>query len=225
MTKDQEFEEFAHARLSHLHRSAWPLCRDRHQAEDLVQETLAKVYVRWRQRLARPIDNPAATPRPPWSGSTSARCVGRAPTRDRWACCPTRAAPTRTATCAWRRPAHSTSCSRSTGSATSSALRSPTSPTTDRNAIDSEFDPGVAQLLQRALSDRPDDPHRLVTAGISCGRALRRRRRTAGTAVAALAVLGVIGVIGVIGAVVPSLAHHRNAHRDRPHDVRADAPA
>lgn len=60
MTKDEEFEEFAHARLSQLHRSAWLLCRDRHQAEDLVQETLAKVYVRWHKRLARPIDNPAA---------------------------------------------------------------------------------------------------------------------------------------------------------------------
>jgi RNA polymerase sigma-70 factor (sigma-E family) len=60
MTKDQEFEEFAHARVSHLHRSAWLLCGDRHQAEDLVQETFAKVYVRWHQRLARPIDNPAA---------------------------------------------------------------------------------------------------------------------------------------------------------------------
>jgi hypothetical protein len=31
-----------------------------HQAEDLVQETLAKVYVRWHRRLGGPIDNPAA---------------------------------------------------------------------------------------------------------------------------------------------------------------------
>ncbi|MBB6628275.1 SigE family RNA polymerase sigma factor [Nocardioides sp. KIGAM211] len=60
MTKDQEFEEFALARLAHLHRSAWLLCGDRHRAEDLVQETLAKVYVRWHKRLAMPIDNPAA---------------------------------------------------------------------------------------------------------------------------------------------------------------------
>lgn len=55
-----EFEEFAHARTPHLYRSAWLLCGDRHRAEDLVQETLAKVYVRWHRRLATPIDNPAA---------------------------------------------------------------------------------------------------------------------------------------------------------------------
>lgn len=60
MTKDQQFEEFAHARLPHLHRSAWLLCGDVHRAEDLVQETLAKVYVRWHRRLAAPIENPAA---------------------------------------------------------------------------------------------------------------------------------------------------------------------
>jgi RNA polymerase sigma-70 factor (sigma-E family) len=55
-----EFEEFAHTRAPHLLRAAWLLCGDRHQAEDLVQETLAKVYVRWHRRLAGPIDNPAA---------------------------------------------------------------------------------------------------------------------------------------------------------------------
>lgn len=60
MTKDQEFEEFALARLPHLHRAAWLLCGDVHRAEDLVQETLAKVYVRWHKRLAPRIDNPAA---------------------------------------------------------------------------------------------------------------------------------------------------------------------
>jgi RNA polymerase sigma-70 factor (sigma-E family) len=60
MTKDREFEEFALARIPHLHRSAWLLCGDRHRAEDLVQEALARVYVRWHRRLARPIENPAA---------------------------------------------------------------------------------------------------------------------------------------------------------------------
>jgi len=54
------FEEFAHARSPHLLRAAWVLCGDSHQAEDLVQETLAKVYVRWHRRLSAPIDNPAA---------------------------------------------------------------------------------------------------------------------------------------------------------------------
>ena len=53
--RESEFEEFARARAPQLLRSAWLLCGDRHLAEDLVQETLAKVYV----RLAR-LDNPAA---------------------------------------------------------------------------------------------------------------------------------------------------------------------
>jgi RNA polymerase sigma-70 factor (sigma-E family) len=56
MSRDQEFEEFAVARTPQLHRSAYLLCGDRHAAEDLVQETLAKVYVKWGRR----IDNPAA---------------------------------------------------------------------------------------------------------------------------------------------------------------------
>jgi RNA polymerase sigma-70 factor (sigma-E family) len=53
--RESEFEEFARARAPQLLRSAWLLCGDRHLAEDLVQETLAKVYV----RFAR-LDNPAA---------------------------------------------------------------------------------------------------------------------------------------------------------------------
>jgi len=56
----EEFEEFAVARTPQLHRSAYLLCGDRYGAEDLVQETLAKVFVRWHQ-VGRPrIDNPAA---------------------------------------------------------------------------------------------------------------------------------------------------------------------
>ena len=56
MAKDWEFEEFAVARTPQLYRSAYLLCGDRYGAEDLVQETLAKVYVKWGPR----IDNPAA---------------------------------------------------------------------------------------------------------------------------------------------------------------------
>ncbi|MEP7088892.1 MAG: SigE family RNA polymerase sigma factor [Nocardioidaceae bacterium] len=42
-----DFEEFALARSGALYRQAWALCGDRHRAEDLVQETLAKVFVKW----------------------------------------------------------------------------------------------------------------------------------------------------------------------------------
>lgn len=55
-----EFEDFARARTPQLLRAAWLLCGDRHAAEDLVQETLAKVYVRWHRRLGARIENPAA---------------------------------------------------------------------------------------------------------------------------------------------------------------------
>jgi RNA polymerase sigma-70 factor (sigma-E family) len=54
------FEQLARARAPHLYRSAWLLCGQRAEAEDLVQETLAKVYVRMHRRLGRPLDNPAA---------------------------------------------------------------------------------------------------------------------------------------------------------------------
>lgn len=57
---DHEFEEFARARTPVLVRSAWLLCGDAHLAEDLVQDTLAKVYVRWHAPLRSPIENPVA---------------------------------------------------------------------------------------------------------------------------------------------------------------------
>jgi RNA polymerase sigma-70 factor (sigma-E family) len=52
------FEEFARDTATMLQRTAWLLTRDAHASEDLVQETLAKMYVVWTRR--RPIDNPAA---------------------------------------------------------------------------------------------------------------------------------------------------------------------
>jgi RNA polymerase sigma-70 factor (sigma-E family) len=51
----QDFEAFALARSGDLYRQAWALCGDRHLAEDLVQETLAKVFVKWRR-----VDTPYA---------------------------------------------------------------------------------------------------------------------------------------------------------------------
>jgi RNA polymerase sigma-70 factor (sigma-E family) len=56
----EEFEEFAVARTPQLFRAAWLLCGDSHRSEDLVQETLAKVYVRWHRRLGAPIEHPVA---------------------------------------------------------------------------------------------------------------------------------------------------------------------
>ncbi len=58
--RHDEFEEFARARTPQLYRSAWMLCGDAHRAEDLVQDTLAKVFVRWHRPLVGAIDNPAA---------------------------------------------------------------------------------------------------------------------------------------------------------------------
>jgi RNA polymerase sigma-70 factor (sigma-E family) len=41
------FTQFAESVQSTLHRQAWLLCGDPHEAEDLVQETLFKIYRRW----------------------------------------------------------------------------------------------------------------------------------------------------------------------------------
>lgn len=54
--RQAEFSDFAATRMRHLYRTAWLLCGDSHKAEDLVQETLIKVYARW----GPAIDNPAA---------------------------------------------------------------------------------------------------------------------------------------------------------------------
>ncbi|MEV6285966.1 SigE family RNA polymerase sigma factor [Kribbella sp. NPDC051770] len=53
-----DFEEFARARTPQLYRTAWLLAGDRHHAEDLVQETLAKMYRSW-WRMQR-VENPSA---------------------------------------------------------------------------------------------------------------------------------------------------------------------
>ncbi|WP_431679265.1 SigE family RNA polymerase sigma factor [Kitasatospora sp. KL5] len=64
--RDEEFLDFAATRSSHLYRSACLLTGgDTHLAEDLVQETLGKMYAVWRpgggrRPGTRRIDNPAA---------------------------------------------------------------------------------------------------------------------------------------------------------------------
>ncbi|MEU6237601.1 SigE family RNA polymerase sigma factor [Kitasatospora sp. NPDC047058] len=57
--QEDEYVEFVAARAKALYRSAYVLSvGDRHLAEDLVQETLSRVYVHW-NRVAG-ADNPAA---------------------------------------------------------------------------------------------------------------------------------------------------------------------
>jgi RNA polymerase sigma-70 factor (sigma-E family) len=58
MVTDSEFEEFAKARANELYRSAWLLCGEHGAAEDLVQDTFARVYSRW-ERVSS-AENPAA---------------------------------------------------------------------------------------------------------------------------------------------------------------------
>lgn len=45
----EDFEEFARALTPRLYRTAWLLAGEHHLAEDLVQETLAKLYRSWRR--------------------------------------------------------------------------------------------------------------------------------------------------------------------------------
>jgi len=45
--REREFREFAQARQAQLRRSAYLLCGDWHQAQDLTQTTLMKLYAAW----------------------------------------------------------------------------------------------------------------------------------------------------------------------------------
>jgi RNA polymerase sigma-70 factor (sigma-E family) len=47
VTSDEEFAEFAETAAPQLRRTAFLLCGNWHTAEDLVQTTLAKVFVSW----------------------------------------------------------------------------------------------------------------------------------------------------------------------------------
>jgi RNA polymerase sigma-70 factor (sigma-E family) len=55
--RDEEFSEYVRARRPKLVATAYLLCGDRHAAEDLVQTSLAKLYVAWpRVRRSRSED-------------------------------------------------------------------------------------------------------------------------------------------------------------------------
>lgn len=45
--RDEEFAQFVREASPRLLRTAWFICGDPHQAEDLVQQALVKVYARW----------------------------------------------------------------------------------------------------------------------------------------------------------------------------------
>jgi hypothetical protein len=49
---DTEYLAYVHGRTTGLRRTAYLLCGDEHQADDLVQETITKLYARW-SRISR----------------------------------------------------------------------------------------------------------------------------------------------------------------------------
>jgi len=55
MGRIEEFTQFARERTPALYRSALLLCGDAHLAEDLVQDTLAKLYVAWDRDILNPV--------------------------------------------------------------------------------------------------------------------------------------------------------------------------
>jgi RNA polymerase sigma-70 factor (sigma-E family) len=52
---ENEYVQYARASTARLHRIAYMLCGDAHRADDVVQETLASMYVRW--PALRSVDN------------------------------------------------------------------------------------------------------------------------------------------------------------------------
>jgi RNA polymerase sigma-70 factor (sigma-E family) len=47
--EDAEYTEFVSARLESLRRLAYLLCGDPHRADDIVQQAITKLYLRWRK--------------------------------------------------------------------------------------------------------------------------------------------------------------------------------
>lgn len=77
MTAVEEFVEFAAAISPRLRRTAYMLCGDWHTAEDLVQITLAKVFVSW-HRISRRGAAPAYATRTLVNAYLAGRRVKRA---------------------------------------------------------------------------------------------------------------------------------------------------
>ncbi|MFU8872082.1 SigE family RNA polymerase sigma factor [Micromonospora sp. SL4-19] len=48
---EREYVEYVTARLPRLHRTAYLLCADAHQADDIVQTTLTALYVNWKRAV------------------------------------------------------------------------------------------------------------------------------------------------------------------------------
>ncbi|AGZ45802.1 SigE family RNA polymerase sigma factor [Actinoplanes friuliensis] len=53
---DAEYTAYVHGRATALRRTAYLLCGDEHQADDLVQETITKLYARW-PKISRQAEN------------------------------------------------------------------------------------------------------------------------------------------------------------------------
>lgn len=115
-TRDAEFTEFVAARAPWLRKVAYLLCGDWHRADDLVQESVTKLYVRW-SRLSRleNLDGYARTvlvntflaeQRSPGAAGPPAAGPGR---------CPNRPPPVPTWTCRSTSAAHSRPCRRGSG--------------------------------------------------------------------------------------------------------------
>ncbi|WP_309226208.1 MULTISPECIES: sigma factor, partial [Micromonospora] len=49
---EREYVEYVRARLPRLHRTAYLLCADAFQADDIVQATLTALYVHWKRAAA-----------------------------------------------------------------------------------------------------------------------------------------------------------------------------
>ena len=47
--EEREYVDYVRVRLPRLHRTAYMLCADAHQADDIVQATLTALYVHWRR--------------------------------------------------------------------------------------------------------------------------------------------------------------------------------